>query len=342
MLSRVISPSLHATQFPRRPPEAIAALPAPAAVSSPLSPLLFGAAGLAPGSQVGRFRLLDKLGQGAAGVVFAAHDEANIRPVALKILRNRTDPILAQRFLREGRIGATLRHRNLVEVLELVQAAERSFIVMELVRGETLQAKLRGAAGQALPLDVALQIARRVCRGLAKAHRTGVVHRDVKPGNVMISHTGEVKLLDFGIAKVGDGAEETLAIPSRQIPIQLTGPGVMLGTPGYMAPEQARGAPVDARADVFSLGVLLYQMLTGHRPFRGESAFDVLVAVDRDQPLPPSAGQPDHPEPLKPMINHVVLRCLEKDPARRHADAGELLREVQALSRLVLLSRVPC
>lgn len=296
------------------------------------------------GDTVDRFRLGEKLGQGATAFVFAAHDVRHGREVALKLPRSPSNLPLLQRLVREGYVGAFVRHENLVRVFEIVQTPEGPFLVMELVRGQTLRSMLRGARGAGLPLATALRIGRRVCRGLAHAHEAGIVHRDVKPGNVMIHETGEVKMLDFGIAKAYPPSAARWLTGSGAGPLaQLTDVGAVLGTPGYMSPEQGRGEPVDARTDVFAMGVMLYEMLTGTRPFHGASAFEVLLAVDRSSPPPPSSRcAVELPTMLTRILNHVVLRCLAKDPSRRYADARVLLRELEALSRLAELAAAPC
>jgi eukaryotic-like serine/threonine-protein kinase len=294
------------------------------------------------GDTVDRFRLGEKLGQGATAFVFEAQDTRRGGPVALKLPRSPENVPLLQRLLREGHVGAAVRHPNLVEVFEIVRAPEHPFLVMELVRGQTLRSTLRDVRGAGLPLGAMLRIGRRVCRGLAHAHAAGIVHRDVKPGNVMITEDGQVKLLDFGIAKAHVSAAGWLADRGGGPPAQLTDVGAVLGTPGYMAPEQGRGEPVDARADVFAMGVLLYEMVTGTRPFHGDSAFEVLLAVERFTPPPPTSRRAaDLPAMLARILNHVVLRCLAKDPSRRYADAGVLLRELEALSRLTSLAAAP-
>jgi serine/threonine protein kinase len=289
---------------------------------------------LLAGDRLDRFCLSSKLGEGATSIVFAAHDESCHRSVALKILKQVADPAHRRRFLREGRIAAAMTHRNLAEIFEVIDTSGCSLIVMELVRGTTLRARLKdaAAAGGGLSHGEALWIAQQICRGLATAHRTGVVHCDIKPENVMLSHFGEVKLLDFGIAKMCFAADQPPESTDTQTWPHPTEEAIILGTPGYMSPEQGRGEPLDGRADLFSLGVLLYEMLAATRPFTGRAMHDVMLAVERAQPEPPSRHR-HSPDPMfDRMLDRVVLRCLEKSPQARHGNAYELLYELQVLS----------
>ncbi|HEY6463177.1 MAG TPA: serine/threonine-protein kinase, partial [Polyangiaceae bacterium] len=208
-------------------------------------------------TRLGHFTVLGRLGEGGMGVVYRARDEKLGRIVALKLLPPgfEADDARRQRFMREARVAAAVTHPNLTTVHEVGESEGRVFIAMEMVEGKALRAVLQGqplSAGKVL--DLALQIA----AGVARAHAAGIVHRDLKPENIMVSEDGHVKVLDFGLAKRPAGDE---------LLVTGTGEGMLLGTPAYMPPEQARGQPVTAATDVFALGVLFYEMLTGQRPF---------------------------------------------------------------------------
>ena len=263
--------------------------------------------------RMAQFRIVERIGKGGMGVIYRAVDERLGREVAIKLLPRafEADEERRRRFLREARAAAQVAHPNLITVFEIDEADGRIFIAMELVDGKSLRDRL--AAGR-LPLDEALRITREIARGVARAHASGIVHRDLKPDTVMLASDGSVKVLDFGLAKqhVVD-----LARADTQ-----TDEGRIVGTPEYMSPEQAAGRAVDARSDVFSLGVILYELCAGTRPFRGASAMEVLASVIRDQPPPPDVAAE---------LRELIARCLEKEPARRLASAGELL---DALERL--------
>jgi serine/threonine-protein kinase len=270
------------------------------------------------GQQIGHYLLTAKLGQGGMGVVYAARDLKLRREVAVKILRARAvgDEERRRRFLREARAASAIVHPNVVTVFEAGEADGIVFIAMERVRGRSLRALLAEKGGGPLaPVDAA-RLARDVARGLAKAHEAGIVHRDIKPENVMIGEDGAAKILDFGLAKRRAGSSargaETTSLETEA--------GTLLGTPSYMSPEQARGEAIDARSDVFSLGVMLYEMLTGRRPFVGATPMQVLIAIDRDDPPAPRAQNPAVPRALE----RIVDRCLAKAPEGRHASAAEV------------------
>ena len=276
-------------------------------------------------ARLAQFVLLGRLGQGGMGVVYRARDEKLRRAVAVKVLPRAVsdDEESRSRFLREARAAAAINHPNVATIYDAGEADGRVFIAMELVEGETLRNRL--TRGPLTPPE-ALRMVRGVARGLARAHARGVVHRDLKPENVMLDHDGEPKILDFGIAKLHDpGAPDVSALARTMT--QATEAGRVLGTLGYMAPEQARGAKVDARADLFSLGVVLYEALAGVAPFRGETPLEVLVAASRDTPVPLTELRQD----LPPGLDAIVQRCLAKAPDDRFAGAQELLEALEAL-----------
>jgi serine/threonine protein kinase len=272
-----------------------------------------------PGDRVGAYRIVEVLGVGGMGVVYRAQDEGGAREVALKLLPRvlEVDIERRRRFLREARAASAVVHPNLAVVHEVGETGGRAFIAMELVRGRSLERLLEDGR---LPVAEALRVARGIAEGLAEAHARGIVHRDLKPDNVMIDDAGTVKVLDFGIARLA-APDGTDALST------LSGEGAMLGTPGYMSPEQSYGQRVDARADVFAIGALLHEMLTGAKAFPGETPFEVLLATNRDEPAPPSKREPS----VGRALDQLVARCLAKEPARRFADAAALRDAIAAV-----------
>jgi len=272
------------------------------------------AAHFVAGTPLGRYRIEAFLGAGGMGEVFRARDTSLNRTVAIKISRHR----FTGRFKREARAVAALNHPNIVQVYGLESEAGDDFIVMEFVPGRSLAELLRDAP---LNLDQALEYANQIASALAAAHAAGIVHRDIKPGNIMVTEAGIVKILDFGLAKVEQNAlaSET-ALPSGPP----SGPGTILGTAAYMSPEQAQGKAVDARSDIFSTGALFYEMFTGSQAFDGDSTLQVLSKVFRETPTRIRELRPEVPQALE----RIVGRCLEKDPASRYASGRELADEL--------------
>jgi serine/threonine protein kinase/tetratricopeptide (TPR) repeat protein len=265
------------------------------------------------GSQVGPYRLLREIGGGGMGTVYEAEDTRLGRRVAVKVLppEYNRDRRAKERFLREARAASAVDHPNLCTVHDVGESGGRLYIVLTLYEGETLRERIRRGP---LPPGEAREVAIQVARGLARAHEAGITHRDIKPANVMLTRRGEVKILDFGIARL-EGDE-----------VSLTRTGASWGTPAYMSPEQARGEPVDCRTDVWSLGVLLYEMLAGRRPFRGESLEAVLSSILTQEPEPLERIRPDVP----PELVRVVDRALVKDRTERYANATELLAGLES------------
>ena len=276
------------------------------------------------GKTLGRYRIDAKIGQGGMGVVFRATDEKLRRPVALKVLSDGLvkDAERRRRFLREARIAAAITHPNIATVHDIGETDDgHIYIAMELIEGPSLRQWIeRGAMDTA----TAVQIAKDLTRALIKAHQLGIVHRDLKPDNIMVSEQLEVKVLDFGLAKPLEQAN----VPSSASVI--TEAGQLLGTPGYMSPEQAAGRAVDGRTDIFAIGVVLYEMATGARPFRGSSSIDIIIATARDEPAAPSALVASLSEDLE----RVILRCLEKNADARYGDASELMRALEDVGEL--------
>jgi two-component system LytT family response regulator len=271
-----------------------------------------------------QYRIVEELGRGGMGIVYRAQDTRLGRDVALKVLPPTAapDPRLEDRLLQEARAAASLVHPALCVVYEISEADGVTFVAMELVRGETVAALLKGAP---LPLGRALAITREVAEGLAEAHALGIVHRDLKPSNVMITESGRAKVIDFGLAKllrpisVLDSGDDT---PRRG----QSDPGRIIGTAAYMSPEQVRGAEVDARSDVFSLGATLHEMISGRPPFRRETGVETLHAVLKE-PAPRLAdlGVVGPALGLQPVID----RCLEKEPRRRYSSMDDLIADLQ-------------
>jgi serine/threonine-protein kinase len=267
------------------------------------------------GSDLLHFRIEARIGEGGMGVVHRARDVRLERRVAVKVVHPRavSDGDARKRFFREARRAASLNHPAIAAVYEVHDEHEPPFFVMEFVEGESLRARLRGGR---LTVEQSIDFALQIARALERAHAAGIVHRDVKPENVMIEASGRLKLLDFGIAKVVTPISES----TRTDDAASTAEGRIVGTPEYMAPEQALGSAVDARADVFSLGIVLYEMLTGIRPFHRARPVEAIVAIARDSPSDLRVERPDAPAWLR----QLVARCLAKAPSARFQTSSDL------------------
>ncbi|MEO8191256.1 MAG: serine/threonine-protein kinase [Acidobacteriota bacterium] len=277
---------------------------------------------LSSGTTLGPYEILAPLGAGGMGEVYRARDGKLGRDIALKVLPEGVslDKDRLARFEQEARSASALNHPNIVTIYEIGHAAQISYIAMELVDGKTLR---EISASDPLPVRRAIGIAVQVAEGLAKAHSAGIVHRDLKPENVMVSKDGYVKVLDFGLAKLtepetgGVSAMPTLARPE-------THPGTILGTVGYMSPEQASGRPLDFRSDQFSFGSILYEILSGQKAFARKTGAETMSAIIREDPEPLGKLRPDTPPPLR----WIIERCLAKDPDERYASTRDLAREL--------------
>jgi eukaryotic-like serine/threonine-protein kinase len=277
------------------------------------------------GRTLAHYRILDKLGAGGMGDVYLARDTELERDVALKFLRPElaSDAARLRRFEREAKTVAALNHPHIVTLYSVEEADGARFLTMERVTGRTL-AELIPADGLSFPL--LLEIAIPVASALACAHEKGITHRDLKPSNVMVADDGRVKILDFGLAKLRRASDDSESLEPTAS--SLTVEGTVVGTLPHMAPEQLRGEPVDARADLFSFGVLLYEMATGSRPFRGDTTADITSAILRDEPRSLVELRPTLPR----RFARIVARCLEKDPRRRTQSALDLSRDLEDLT----------
>ena len=263
-----------------------------------------------------RYQIESILGRGGMGVVYKATDRQLDETVAIKTLPGDVmtrSPEDLERFKREIRLARRITHRNVLRTYDYGEAEGVYFISMEFVRGYTLSELLDEAANRQMPTRAAVGITRQICRGLQAAHEQGIIHRDIKPQNVLVDAKGEAKLMDFGIARMAETMEG------------VTQAGLIVGTPHYMSPEQVQGKQLDARSDVYSLGVMIYEMLVGRRPFESSSLTGVLTAHITENAKPPIDLRPD----ISAAINSIVMRCLAKDPAARYANAGELLADME-------------
>jgi Tol biopolymer transport system component/predicted Ser/Thr protein kinase len=277
------------------------------------------------GQTLNHYKVVSHLGRGGMGDVYVAEDTKLGRKVALKVLPTEmaSDAERRARFEREAKAVAALNHPNIVTVYSVEQAGDVHFITMELVEGRTFSELL---AEKRLPLNKLMEYAIAMADAVTGAHRKGITHRDVKPDNVMLADDGRLKVLDFGLAKVAAGKsfeQQQTAIPTKTV----TQEGMILGTAAYMAPEQAEGKPSDARSDVFSLGVIFYQMATGERPFKGDTTISTITSILRDTPQ--SVTQLNKALPRH--LGRIVKRCLEKDPELRYQTAQGLRNDLQGL-----------
>jgi tetratricopeptide (TPR) repeat protein len=280
---------------------------------------------LSPGDKLGAYVIVGPLGSGGMGEVYTARDEKLDRLVALKVLHTTraTDASFRDRFQREARAIAALTHPNIVTVHSIEEHEGSPFLTMELVEGRTLADMILPGGAALTPF---LQIAIPLADAVAAAHARGITHRDLKPVNVMISHDGRLKVLDFGLAKLAEapsGPSGFTAMPTEQ----LTGHGQILGTVAYMSPEQAEGKAVDHRSDIFSLGIILYELATGRKPFTGDTNVSLLSSILRDTPSPVSEVNGAIPRE----IARLIRRCLEKDPSKRLQSALDLKHELEDL-----------
>jgi serine/threonine protein kinase len=265
------------------------------------------------GTRVGHYEIIEKLGQGGMGVVYKALDTKLDRPVALKFLPEHLAATEADcmRFLQEAKSAAALNHPNVCSIIDVQETDGRPFIVMEYVDGVTLRMK------SPLPnLDIAIEYAGRIGEALQAAHARGIVHRDIKSENVMVTAEGRIKVMDFGLARLKDSAHVTRT-------------GSTLGTLAYMAPEQMQGTEVDPRADIFSFGVVVFEMLTGKLPFKGEHEAAIMYSILNEEPESVQRFRPDAPADL----DRILRRALEKDPADRYQHVDDMVSELRKVKK---------
>jgi serine/threonine protein kinase len=265
-----------------------------------------------------RFYIVRKIGAGGMGEVYLAEDRLLGRKVALKLLPSRftTDLDRLMRFEREARATSALNHPNIVTIYDVIRDGPTHFIVEEFIDGEPLRQRMSGAR---MCVHAALKIAIQVADVLSAVHVVNVVHRDIKPENIMLRPDGRVKILDFGLAKLTNARSEEMGVTTE--------PGVVLGTPGYMPPEQACGEPVDWRADIFSLGVVLYEMITGRPPFAGKTVGEVIASTLIKEPPHMKEYAPEVSDELQ----RIVALALHKDKEKRNQTAGKLMGDLEGL-----------
>ena len=272
------------------------------------------------GKTIGRYQVVSLLGEGGMGEVYLANDSRMNRRIALKLLPAQftQSPDRVARFQRESRAASALNHPNIITIYEIGQERGINFIASELVEGETLRRRINRGK---LNVKEAIELAMQVASALAAAHAAGIVHRDIKPENIMIRRDGYVKVLDFGLAKLTELGNSD---PNQSVLTNSTQAGTVLGTINYMSPEQARGQEIDGRTDIFSLGVVLYEMVTGHQPFMGATAASTFDAILNNPPAPIASSSPD----VSAELVRITNRALEKDREVRYQTASDLRAEL--------------
>ncbi|MCA1604396.1 MAG: serine/threonine protein kinase, partial [Acidobacteria bacterium] len=283
---------------------------------------------LQPGTRLGRYEIKSQIGAGGMGEVYRARDPRLGRDVAIKVLPAAfsSDVERLTRFKQEARAASTLSHPYVAHIYEIGEADGYSFISMEYVEGETLR---QTCAREPMKLSEALNVVVQTAAALAAAHQAGIVHRDIKPENIMLRHDGYVKVLDFGLAKLSEQSGHSLDPDTLAQSQFKTDPGVVLGTMTYMSPEQARGLAVDARTDIWSLGVVLYEVVSGRTPFAGATGSDVIASILTAEPAEAARSMAEVPDELW----RVLRKALHKDTGQRYQTAAEMLADLQSVKR---------
>lgn len=284
---------------------------------------------VAPGQKIGPYQVAGQIGAGGMGEVYRARDARLARDVAIKVLPSSfsADQDRLNRFAQEARAAAALNHPNILAIFDIGEERGAPYIVSELLEGETLRERLRSGA---LPTRKAIEYAAQVARGLAAAHDKGIVHRDLKPENIFITEDGRAKILDFGLAKLTRPEDEDGSrsqAPTQQV---ATETGLVMGTVGYMSPEQVRGKAADSRSDIFAFGAILYEMISGKRAFHGETPADTMSAILKEEP--PEFSETARNVP--PALERIVRHCLEKNPAQRFQSASDVAFNLEALTEI--------
>ena len=281
------------------------------------------------GTRLGRYEIRSLIGAGGMGEVYLAHDAKLDRAVALKMLPAElaADQNRMKRFVQEARAASALNHPNIITIYEIEDADTQPHIAMEFIDGETLRDRMKRKGG--IRLAEALDVVTQIASALSAAHTAGIVHRDIKPENIMVRRDGYIKVLDFGLAKLTERTSSSVDTEAATRALVNTDPGAVMGTVHYMSPEQARGLEVDARTDLWSLGVLLYELVTGHLPFKGATATDTILAIVDKEPPPLAHHVPDAPEALE----WIITKALTKDREDRYQTAREMLTDLRRLKQ---------